>query len=289
MVGHDFLHQRQFWRHDRIGRAIQGIRSSREDRKFLIRIFDFENNVRTFRTSDPVPLHLLDALRPIHQFQIIQQAFCISSDFQHPLSHRFTVDRMTAAFADAVDNFFVGKNGTQCRTPVDGNFRLIGQTLFIQFCEDPLRPFVVAWIRCIDFAAPIITESKRLDLALEGFDVVLSKISRIVTGIQRILLSRQAESIPTHRMQYVKSLCAFCAGNDIRRRVAFRVAYMQALAGWVREHIQYIIFRLPALFGRFEGTVVCPIFLPFFLDRFMRITHFQQHPFLFIHPNRRWP
>ena len=45
-----------------------------------------------------------------------------------------------AAFAFAIDDFFIGEHGAQRRTPVHRNLGHIGETLLIQLKKDPLRP-----------------------------------------------------------------------------------------------------------------------------------------------------
>jgi hypothetical protein len=47
---------------------------------------------------------------------------------------------VVTALALAVNHFLIGKHSAQRGAPVDGHLSLVGQTLFEQLQEDPLRP-----------------------------------------------------------------------------------------------------------------------------------------------------
>lgn len=75
---------------------------------------------RTLGFADPVALHILDALAPVQLLQVFQQALCISGNFQHPLTHRTTDNRVPSALAEAVNNFFVGQYSTRAGHQLTG-------------------------------------------------------------------------------------------------------------------------------------------------------------------------
>ena len=56
----------------------------------------------------------------------------------------------------SVFNFFVGQNGSQFGTPVDGEFNFISKAPFIQLCKNPLCPFVVIGVGCAECPGPVI-------------------------------------------------------------------------------------------------------------------------------------
>ena len=112
---------------------------------------DLKENSGAFRTADPLPLHPLDGLGPIHRLQVVDQPLGIGRDAQHPLPHGHPHHRMPAYLALAVDHFLVGQHGAQGRAPIHRNLRQIGQPLFIELPEDPLRPSHVLGVRGIDF------------------------------------------------------------------------------------------------------------------------------------------
>ena len=113
----------------------------------------------------------------------------------------------------------------------------------VQLQENPLRPPVIIGIGRVDFPAPVVAEAKRLNLALEVGDVGLGGDARMLAGLDRVLLCRQAERVPPDRVEHVETAHALVAGEDIGGGVAFRVADMQPRARRVREHVEDVIFR----------------------------------------------
>src|SRR5205823_1345204 len=99
--------------------------------------------------------------------------------------------------------------------------------------EDPLRPLEVIGVGSIDFAAPIVAESQRLYLPLESGDVFFRGLARVLAGFDGILLSRQAECVPAHRVQHVKAGRAAVPGENVRRGITLRMTNVQARAGRV--------------------------------------------------------
>ena len=109
---HDFRQQFVFRRQDHIGRSEQGVGTGRKHGNRSPAFGQLEPYLRSLRAADPVPLHFLERLAPVHLFQPLQQAFGIGGDPQHPLPHRFPNDRKIADFASAVDHFLVRENGS---------------------------------------------------------------------------------------------------------------------------------------------------------------------------------
>ena len=131
-------------------------------------------------------------------------------------------------------------------------------------------------------------------MALKRRDVRLGGDARVLAGFDGVLLGRQTEGVPTHRMQNVAALGALVAGEDVGGGVAFRVANVEARAGWVGEHVEDVKlrrglaaghhgFRAVSLsermtFGNhFAGVpgakslLVVPVLLPFGFDQVKRI------------------
>ncbi|MNM83282.1 hypothetical protein D3C81_953390 [compost metagenome] len=173
---------------------------------------------------------------------------------------------MTAALALAVNDLFVRQDRSQCRAPVHRNFGYIGQPFLIQLDKNPLRPFVIIRIGRADLAVPIVGETQRLDLAPEIVDILNRNVPRMLACIKRMLLRRQSEGIPAHRMEYVVTAHPFEAGDDIRGRVTFRMADVKTGPRWIREHVKRIKLRFARLFPRFESVMLIPVSLPFRFD-----------------------
>ena len=79
--------------------------------------------------------------------QFARQAIGVRSDSQHPLFERHTNDRMSAAFALAVDDLFVRQHRAEGRTPVDGSIGYIGKAMLVLVAADGLRQRFVSFER----------------------------------------------------------------------------------------------------------------------------------------------
>ena len=234
---------------------------------------------RADRLADPVALHFLCGFRPVHLVQTFQKPLGILYDVDDPLAHVLAHNRITAALALAVDDLVVGQNGAQFLAPVDRHFDALRQTAFKQLLEYPLRPFVERRIACRYLAVPVVAEAQHFQLTLKCFDIFQCEAVGIVAGLDRILLRRQTKAVKTHRMEYVVPLHALHAADDVGRRVALRMAGMQAHPRRIREHVQRVKLR----FGEVPGIgcecfVFLPYLLPFCLNTLVIVAH-KIHPF----------
>ncbi len=143
LVGRHLGHQRVLGGEDAVGGAKEGVGTGREDREVLVAAVDPEDHVGAVALADPVALHLLDALRPVDQIEVVEQALGVLGDLEHPLPHQAPLDRVSGLDIGAVLDLLVGEHGAQGRTPVDRDVRHVGEALFIELEEDPLRPTVV--------------------------------------------------------------------------------------------------------------------------------------------------
>ena len=164
--------------------------------------------------------------------------------------------------------------------------------------EDPLGPLEILGIGRGDFASPVVAEAERPDLPGEVGDVRLRRDARMLAGLDRVLLSRQAEGVPAHRVQDVLTLRTAEAREDVGGGVALGVADVEAGAGGIREHVEdvelprglaagdllgaqriravtlgkrvasrQLVARVPGA----EGLLAFPELLPFGLDEMKRI------------------
>ena len=170
---------------------------------------------------------------------------------------------MIATLRAAIDDFLIRQDRAKGGTPIDGRFHLISQAIavlirsyregtlllnvrrnrqfgdgsaallcgvvpsVIDLQEDPLRPLEIAWIGRVHFAVPVVAETEHLDLTTECLDVSLGGGARVRTGLDGVLLSGQAESVPTHRMQDVAAPHSLVTSQDVGRGVALRMADVQ--------------------------------------------------------------
>ena len=244
-----------------VGGSKEGIWASCKDRDSLFfRSVRSEMDFRALGTADPVALHFLKRMTPINDIEIFDQTIGISCDSEHPLAHGFTNDGESADFAFAVHDFFIGQNRSQFGTPVDRRFRDVCQTLavtigalflfrfqlrriskccnwfsllslriepgIIDFQEDPLCPLEVMWISSVDLSFPVITESQRFDLSAEVIDVCFCGDAGMLTCFDRVLLSGETKSIPSHGVEDIITFGPMVTSQDICGCISFRMTDM---------------------------------------------------------------
>ena len=135
------------------------------------------------------------------------------------------------------------------------------------FQEYPLGPSVIIRVGGVNFPVPVIAKAQRFDLAAHIVYVVSGRCFWDCAGLDGILLGRQAESIPAHRVQDVKTFGSFVPSNYVTCGITFRVANVQAGRTGIGEHIQHVEFGLGVVAVRcFESFVFFPELLPFFPD-----------------------
>ena len=93
----------------------------------IVRLDAMEIDLGPHAAADPVALHVLDRAGPVDVFEVVEQAFRIGRDPQHPLGERHADDGEPAALALAVDHFFIGEDGAELRAPVDRDQGPVGQ------------------------------------------------------------------------------------------------------------------------------------------------------------------
>ena len=122
-----------------------------------------------------------------------------------------------------------------------------------------------------DFAAPVDREAECLQLAAHGGDVVVGPRLRMNLSLHRGVLGRQAEGVPTHRVQDVEALGHFVAGHHVTHGVVADMAHMDAPRR-IGEHLQHVVFRLVARRPGSEAIGLGPSLLPLGLGLFDVVT-----------------
>src|ERR1051326_8465726 len=113
---------------------------------------------------------------------------------------------MVAALAPSVYDLLVGEDRLQLLAPPDGNLGAVCEPALEQAAEQPLRPAVIARIAGIDLARPVVAGADQLELSPEVPRVLVRRLARMLAGLDRVLLGRQAERVPAHRMEHVEAL-----------------------------------------------------------------------------------
>jgi hypothetical protein len=213
---------------------------------------ELEQQFGSFAATDPGLLHALGRVGPVHVFEVGEQALGVGGDPQYPLAQVAALHGEAADLGLAVDDFLVGQYGAQLRTPPHRALVDVGQALFEQLEEDPLRPAVILGVSRIDLALPVVGKAEGFDLTTKVGDVVLGVGGGMGAGFHRVLLGGQAEGVPANRVEHVKTLGAFVARDDVGAGVALGVADVQTRAARVGKHVEHVVFRLRRVVGRAE-------------------------------------
>jgi hypothetical protein len=161
---------------------------------------------------------------------------------------------MVAALAASVDDLVVGQHGAERIAPPDRCLGHVGEPPLRQAREDPLRPAIEVPVARVDLARPVVAEAERLELPPERLGVVLGRDRRVLPHLDRVLLGRQAERVPTHRVQDVVAAHAPVPRDDVGRRVALGVADVEAGPRRVREHVEDVELLLRRVEARLAGV-----------------------------------
>ena len=253
-------------RHGHVGDAHQRIGPGCEDVQRLLGVFQPESDFCAARFTDPVALHADDFFRPARQLiQIVQQLFGIVGDADKPLLQVFANHRRIAAPADAVHHLFIGQHRMARVAPVHFGLFLIGQTFLHQAGKQPLLPAIIIGVTGGNLAMPVVRESQSLELSAHLFDIGVGPLSRRPMVFDGCIFSRQAEGVPTNRMQYIKALHAFITRYRIAQTVIAHMAHMQ-VAGGVGEHDQTVVGRSSIIVAGGVDIRLLPLLLPFGFD-----------------------
>ena len=250
-------------RHNHIGHAEQCITTGRINPQLIFFSFNGKVHFRTGRLADPILLRDLDPLHVVHGIQPLNQLIRIFRDLQHPLALHLAHHFCTAPLTDAVHHFLIGKPDFTGSTPVNRHLGFIGKSRLKQLQEDPLRPFIIRRIRRIDLSVPVKRISQRMELAFETGDIILCHDLRMNMVLNRIILRRQAESVPAHRIKDIISLHPSLSGYNVKRRIRSRMSHMKSLSRRIREFYQRIIFRSGIIVRSLKRLLVIPHLLPF--------------------------
>ena len=85
-------------------------------------------------------------------------------------------------------------------------------------------------------------------------------------GLDGVLLGRQTERVPAHRVKDVETAHPGVARDDVGRRVPLGVPDMQARPRRIGEHVEDVLLRATGVTGRNERLVLVPVRLPLRLE-----------------------
>ncbi len=209
---------------------------------------------------------------------------------------------MRAALAQTADHFLIGQHGAQRRAPIDRGLGLIGQAVpiliaadrvgplardiggnrqlgdrpaalglvvvpgVVQHQKDPLRPAEVADVGRGQLPGPVVAEAQHFFLPAERGDVLLGRDPRRRAGFLGVLLGRQAEGVPAHRVHHALAVHPGVAADNVGSRLPLGMAHVQPVAAGIREHIQHVELLARGQPRRGERALHFPVLLPLGLD-----------------------
>jgi len=113
---------------------------------------------------------------------------------------------------------------------------------------------------------PVVAEAEHLELTLERRDVVRCRPRGMLPAFDRVLLGRQAERVPAHRVQHVVAAHEPGARHDVGGGVPLGMTDVQTDAGRIGEHVEDVALEPAAPARGAERPVLVPVALPPGLD-----------------------
>jgi hypothetical protein len=120
-------------------------------------------------------------------------------------------------------------------TPVDGRAPAVRQPALEHLQEDPLVELVVIGLTGRDLALPGVADAQTLQLPFHVGDVVERRCLRVGARLDRRVLGRQPERVPSKRMQHVETAHPLHTRHHVADDVVADVSDVRVPRG-VREH-----------------------------------------------------
>ena len=195
-------------------------------------------------TTDPVGLHLLDALGPAGELlQVVEQLLRVLGNLEVPLLQVALLGLGAAAPALTLGDLLVGQNGLTSGTPVDRVLLTVDQALFPQLLKDPLTPTVIIGTAGLDHAIQIVGEAHALHRGESLVHVLIRPGGSLRVVLDGGVLGRQAKGVKADGVQHIVAAHAGLTGHGIADGIVARVAHVQ-VARRIREHLEHVLLGL---------------------------------------------
>ena len=103
--------------------------------------------------------------------------------------------------------------------------------------------------------------------SLERRDRLRGRVARVLAGLDRVVLGRQAEGVVAHRVQHARARAAVEVRDRVAHRVVLQVPHVR-LARGVGQHLEHVGLRraVAVVVGDLPGALALPDRLPLGLD-----------------------
>ena len=238
-----------------------------EHRHLVTGLGDLEDHLRPRRPPDPVALHGQNPFRPPTQLgHVLQQPVGVGGDLEEPLDQVAADHHRAAPFASTVDHLFVRQHRLVLGAPVGGGQLSIGQPGLVELEEQPLGPSVVLRVARVELPRPVEGHPVALERCPLLVDVGVRPFPGVHPPLDGRVLGRQAEGVPSDRMQHVVAPHPLVPGDGVADPEGLGVAHVQ-VARWVREHVQRVETRAAVVLVHGpEQALLLPHGLPLGLD-----------------------
>ena len=197
--------------------------------------------------TDPVGLHLLDALGPAGELlQIVEQLLGVLGNLEVPLLQVALLRLSAAAPALALGDLLVGQNGLAGGAPVDRVLLAVDQALFPQLLKNPLTPAIVVGAAGLDHAIQIVGEAHALHRGERLVHVLIRPGGSLRVVLDGGVLGGQAKGIEADGVQHVVAAHTGLTGHGIADGVVARVAHVQ-VARRIWEHLEHVLLGLASV------------------------------------------
>ena len=194
--------------------------------------------------TDPVGLHLLDALGPAGELlQVVEQLLRVLGNLVVPLLKVALLGLGAAAPALALGDLLVGQNSLAGRAPVDRVLLAVDQAFFPHLFKDPLAPTVVVGTAGLNHAIQIVGEAHALHRGKRLIHVLIRPGGSLRVVLDGGVLGGQAKSIEADGVQHVVAAHAGLTGHSVANGVVARMAHVK-VARRIREHLEHVLLGL---------------------------------------------
>ena len=194
--------------------------------------------------TDPVGLHLLDALGPAGELlQVIEQLLGVVGNLVVPLLEVTLLGLGAATPALTLGHLLVGQNGLAGGAPVDRVLLAVDQALFPHLLKDPLTPSIVVGAAGLNGTIQIVGEAHAPHRGERLVHVLIRPGGSLRVVLDGGVLGGQAKGVKADGVQHVKAAHTGLTGHGIADGVVARVAHVQ-VARRIREHLEHVLLGL---------------------------------------------